>query len=1213
MSSPASSVPPHLNPPLISSNLSPTSRSRPSPTGSPQQSASPRTSPRGGTSGMIDIEGLLRVNRGDCRKALEVVVSDRNNLQAQNSQLWKLIERQRSQCASLASDNDRLRQDRERANHKLVSAGLDPEGYVRKINTSSSATGLGGLANESPKIRRNHSDREDVVRLEKTVKDKESEGQRNKEGGRDLSAPPETQQSSGLLPSPIPDRRAKRESRMAFPPEVSSYMALVDSPKEGKHNTSTQPTYSSADPSPQVVAPQAVASAESEGHEDCGIVPPPSSKAFAATMAAEPSQPSPKPIVPPVVTRGNSAEFVATRPTPSRETSASSVKSPAESIRSEMIASSISESMQSSASIDKLSRPSLDSMVSAESSNHKTPRQSIDHTPQAHHQQKSAQQEAPSSAPRLSPALLPHARITIPSSTVFPNTSGRDVLCFIVEIVIRAPNAQPVTWNVAKLFSAFLDLDTRIKVSSKKNRKEWKQMIMPLPEGRSWKDFAPSKIDQRKAALEAYLQSLLVAPISDKADLCHFLSTDPVQAKRHDFKKEGYLTKKGKTLGGWKTRYFVLDGPVMEYFESRGGNHLGSITITNAQIGRQNRPIDSSDERDFRHAFLVIEAGKKGTSHRHVLCAESDVERDRWIEILVKHVDPEPAPAPASAPDPVFQPQQPHQPPSQHAPASVTPPQAPAQPQQQGQQLRRKASQLRKHSKDGVVITNAQPLSGFANNAKFAGAPSPSLFNSMETQRALTQSPVSSAPTQTFPVPHVHAARDQASVSQPSRSNSSQEPLQQQKSTEKAFSASAPPSETITSGPIVTEPTSKASKRQSMMPGKAPGFLTTPSQQSLGAPAPSPTGEKDRDRKAKSRMFWGFGKTPEKIARPVFAVPLADSLAIASVANLPAIVFRCIEYLEAKKAEDEEGIYRLSGSSAVIKGLKERYDAEGDVNLLAVDEYWDPHAIAGLLKTFLRDLPTSLLTRELHTRFLAVMDLVDSSARISELGRLVSELPPPNYALLRALTAHLILVVQNAGTNKMTLRNIGIVFSPTLGIPAGIFSELISNFGPIFDDEGEALDTRAPVGESNSATAGAGLSAFEDAEETVKRKRNSMLYQAGGADTMLGLTGRQLDSTEEDSSESDDDLGPEEPSDTSVSHSSLPSTSAAASSEPSYPSAAAVRKAKAAARGLAVDTRSNKEDEQAMTAHSVVSGKKPESDALLSPRPRTSGPETQQG
>lgn len=32
--------------------------------------------------------------------------------------------------------------------------------------------------------------------------------------------------------------------------------------------------------------------------------------------------------------------------------------------------------------------------------------------------------------------------------------------------------------------------------------------------------------------------------------------------------KEGYLTKRGKNFGGWQTRYFVLDGPQLKYFDA---------------------------------------------------------------------------------------------------------------------------------------------------------------------------------------------------------------------------------------------------------------------------------------------------------------------------------------------------------------------------------------------------------------------------------------------------------------------------------------------------------------------------------------------------------------------------------------------------------------------------------------------------------------------
>lgn len=66
---------------------------------------------------------------------------------------------------------------------------------------------------------------------------------------------------------------------------------------------------------------------------------------------------------------------------------------------------------------------------------------------------------------------------------------------------------------------------------------------------------------------------------------------------------------------------------------------------------------------------------------------------------------------------------------------------------------------------------------------------------------------------------------------------------------------------------------------------------------------------------------------PDQAPRAVFGVSLEESLDVAHIASLPAIVFRCIQYLEGKNAQQEEGIYRLSGSSAVIKGLKDRFNA----------------------------------------------------------------------------------------------------------------------------------------------------------------------------------------------------------------------------------------------------------------------------------------------
>lgn len=61
----------------------------------------------------------------------------------------------------------------------------------------------------------------------------------------------------------------------------------------------------------------------------------------------------------------------------------------------------------------------------------------------------------------------------------------------------------------------------------------------------------------------------------------------------------------------------------------------------------------------------------------------------------------------------------------------------------------------------------------------------------------------------------------------------------------------------------------------------------------------------------------------------MFGVPLEQAVNVCRIKDdlaLPAVVYRCIEYLDAKKANEEEGIYRLSGSSSVIQGLKAAFD-----------------------------------------------------------------------------------------------------------------------------------------------------------------------------------------------------------------------------------------------------------------------------------------------
>lgn len=112
----------------------------------------------------------------------------------------------------------------------------------------------------------------------------------------------------------------------------------------------------------------------------------------------------------------------------------------------------------------------------------------------------------------------------------------------------------------------------------------------------------------------------------------------------------------------------------------------------------------------------------------------------------------------------------------------------------------------------------------------------------------------------------------------------------------------------------------------------------------------------------------------------------------------------------------------------------------------------------------------------------------------------------------------------------MTMRNVGIVFSPTLGIPAGVFSLMLNEFNRVFSVEAEqtSVDAAPIAGSSSGAAAQAEAEAETEASLAappaeqanssmrVKRamsdpsRRNSRSYNDAHADKLLGLAGRTL-------------------------------------------------------------------------------------------------------
>jgi RalA-binding protein 1 len=111
----------------------------------------------------------------------------------------------------------------------------------------------------------------------------------------------------------------------------------------------------------------------------------------------------------------------------------------------------------------------------------------------------------------------------------------------------------------------------------------------------------------------------------------------------------------------------------------------------------------------------------------------------------------------------------------------------------------------------------------------------------------------------------------------------------------------------------------------------------------------------------------------------------------------------------------------------------------------------------------------------------------ERSKKIQTFNVLVHKLPHANFELLRHLSSFLIEIVDNSGLNKMTVRNVGIVFAPTLNIPAPLISFFLTDFPDIF---GTALDeASSPIHEIRGNTSHLG----DDAIRSPRRQMFSDL------------------------------------------------------------------------------------------------------------------------
>uniref|UniRef100_A0A060TE73 ARAD1D05346p n=1 Tax=Blastobotrys adeninivorans TaxID=409370 RepID=A0A060TE73_BLAAD len=533
---------------------------------------------------------------------------------------------------------------------------------------------------------------------------------------------------------------------------------------------------------------------------------------------------------------------------------------------------------------------------------------------------------------------LPSVYVCVSQTTMtsvgLPKRTGSDKSEPLVAIFsVRDRDTNEELWRLAKDYSALADLEAN-------TRPEMCQYYLPkMPDKNLFNSAVPVKVDSRREGLDNYFDVLLSIsrlPLRVSDYVCYFLTTDVI---RHDdiqmFKgsiKEGFLVKRGRGLGGWKARFFSLSGPFLNYYESPIGKCNGTISIYKAKVEPVDlNGIDELELLEYRHAFLIKEYKKKG-DNSHILCAETDQQRDEWVAALRAIVGLEPY---CIRGDPT-----------------------------------------------GVSLNNVSSVESGCSSQPPGSAYSGSTSDMDEPGSAVSDG--------------VNA-----------RSNR-----------RRLFFRK---------------------KRQGTNDYQSPG---TDYDGTIGRPIAQQLFSSSSD----------SDSSTDEAENGVFGVPLSRALHLASKdisgKVVPAIVFRCIELLSEKQALCEEGIFRSNGAMTSIKRLRRCFDMDHDLSLIDSNE--DIHVVTGLLKLYLRELPGgSILPQDLVEEATRLKDL-EAEQRREGLRQAVQKLPKENFDLLSVLCTFLSEIVRYSDVNKMTSRNMGIVFWPTLNLPIQIVVDLLDNVDLMF-------------------------------------------------------------------------------------------------------------------------------------------------------------------
>ncbi|XP_076121349.1 rho GTPase-activating protein 17b isoform X3 [Alosa pseudoharengus] len=161
--------------------------------------------------------------------------------------------------------------------------------------------------------------------------------------------------------------------------------------------------------------------------------------------------------------------------------------------------------------------------------------------------------------------------------------------------------------------------------------------------------------------------------------------------------------------------------------------------------------------------------------------------------------------------------------------------------------------------------------------------------------------------------------------------------------------------------------------------------------------------------------------------QPAFGSALEDHLKRSS-RDIALPIEACVMML-LETGMKEEGLFRIAAGASKLKKLKAALDCSTSQ---LEDFYSDPHAVAGALKSYLRELPEPLMTFHLYDDWIQASSVPDPDKRLQALWVTCDKMPKHNHANFKYLIKFLAKLAQDSDVNKMTPSNIAIVLGPNL-------------------------------------------------------------------------------------------------------------------------------------------------------------------------------------